>query len=316
MTDTKKPGAPPLKQPVVQAPKQRCDPRVTIGRVIRGNPYVDRNATSVKGLPDSLPPGKTYQVEVKVEPALDKSCPGQSIEVSIVGGSADNGTATVSPSKITGTTTVTVTGGNQTNAKQGGKLKIQASLDGKKVLAVSEGFTVCAHPLNFKDIFDSDIDETVQAKHVIGFYVHDSWESDSGAASVNGVLKDLNKVMIQELVFEPPPKEPPFHAYPMDHSGYNLGAGFSTDRHSILFPDAGPKADWVISQLSVYKCERCGCQDILMPNSGLQITFHVVNVNGWKFFAEKIGAKVMVNARTATAGSASVKTKPVPLDGN
>jgi hypothetical protein len=303
--------APPAKQQ--QAPKQSCDVKVTIGRVIRGNPYVDRGATSVKGLPDSLPPSKTYQVEIKVEPPLEKLCPQEFIEVSIVGGSEDNGTATVSPTKITRTTTVTVTGGNQTNPKSGGNLKIQASLSGKKVLATSAGFTVCAHPLNFKNVFDSNIDETLQEKHVIGMYVKDSWESDSGAAALNGTLRDLNKVQIKELVLESRPKEPPFHDYPSDHSDYNLGIIFSTDRHSILYPDAGPQADWVKPQLSIYKCDRCGCKDIVMPNSGLHIIFHVVNDNGFKFFAEKVGTKVVINGFAATAANAKVKSTLVPL---
>lgn len=302
----------PTKQQGGQATKQSCDVKVTIGRVVRGNPYVDRDAKPLKGLPDSVPPGKTYQVEIKVSPPMNGACPQDFIEVSIVGGSDDNGTATVSPEKITKTTTVTVTGGAQTKPKNGGKLKIQAAF-GKKVLAVSPGFTVCAHPLNFADIFESNIDETLQGKHVIGMKVRDSWEADSGEAAFNSTIRSLNKVMIKELVLEPPPKEPPFHAYPGDRSGYNLGIIFSIDRHAILYPDRGPEATWVKSQLSVYQCERCGCSEIVMPNSGLQIKFQVINDKGWKFFVEKVGARVTVSALTSEAGNAKVKTDPVLL---
>jgi len=299
--------------PSGQAPKQGSNVRVTIGRVVRGNPYVDRDAKPVKGLPDSVPPGQTYQVEIVVDPPLNKPGSQDFIEVSIVEGSDENGTASVSPEKITQTTKVTVTGGKQTSPKNGGKLKIQASLGGK-VLALSPGFTVCAHPLNFRDVFDSDINETLQGKHVIGMHVLDSWDSDSGEVPLQGILRDLNKVKIKELLLEPKPKQPPFHDFPADHSGYNLAIVASVDRHSILIPDAGPAADWVKSQLSVYQCDRCGCTDIVMPNSGLLIKFHVFNDKGWKFFAEKVGAHVMVNGFTTAAGSASVKTKPVPLE--
>ena len=128
MSKDKKPYPQPTVQGPGRAPKQACDTKVTIGRVIRGNPYVERNAKPTKGLPDSLPPNKTYQVEIEVEPPLEKSCPGEFIEISIIGGSDDNGTATVTPAKITQTTRVTVTGGKQSKPRNGGNLKIQAAL--------------------------------------------------------------------------------------------------------------------------------------------------------------------------------------------
>jgi hypothetical protein len=78
---------------------KKCDASVTIARVRRGNPYVPRNAPDA-GMPDSVPPSKTYDVEVVVTPSLE-ACPGQYIELSIVNGSAQNGTATVSPNRIT-----------------------------------------------------------------------------------------------------------------------------------------------------------------------------------------------------------------------
>lgn len=292
--------------------KQGCDVKVTIGRVIRGNPYVDRNAKPTRGLPDSLPPNRTYEVEIRVEPALEKACPGEFIEVSIAGCSDDNGTATVTPAKITKTATVTVAGVKQTVPRHGGNLKVQARL-GNRVLALSPGFTVCAHPLNFKDVFDSNIEDTLQEKHVIGMQSTSSWESDSGTAAVGGIVADLNKVQIQELLLEPRPPEPPFHNYPFDHSGYELGNAFTTDRHAILYPEAGPKGDWTLSQLSIFKCDRCGCRDIVMPNSGMHITFRVVNGNGWKFLVEKTGAQVLVNGFSSAAATAQIKTDPVPL---
>ena len=313
MSKDKKPYPQPTVQGPGRAPKQGCDTKVTIGRVIRGNPYVERNAKPTKGLPDSLPPNKTYQVEIEVEPPLEKSCPGEFIEISIIGGSDDNGTATVTPAKITQTTRVTVTGGKQSKPRNGGNLKIQAALSGKRVLTVSAGFTVCAHPLNFKDVFDSNINETLQGIHVVGMRSQDSWESDSEATALNGSLMDLNGVQIKELVLVPRPKSPPFFSVQPDTSDYELGVAFSTDRHTVVFPDPGPAADWKLSQLSIYKCSRCGCKDIVMPNSGMQITYRVVHGGDWQFFVEKVGAQVMIHGLTSGAANAKIKTDPVRL---
>jgi hypothetical protein len=217
------------------------------------------------------------------------------------------------------TTKVTVTGRKQTKPRNGGKLKIQAALNGK-VLAASAGFSVCAHPLNFKDEFDSNIDEDLQlndtfkGQRAIGMNSRDSWESDSGTPALKGTLMDLNKVQIKELLAFQRAKEPPFHFVKPNQSDYNLGVAFSTDRHTVLFPDPGPKADWTLSQLSIYKCERCGCRDVVMPNSGLKIIFRVVNDNGWKFFVEKVGAQVMVNSFTSGPADAKIKTEPISLE--
>jgi hypothetical protein len=117
---------------------------------------------------------------------------------------------------------------------------------------------VCAHPLNWREEFDSDIDETLQQKHVVGMYVKLFCDSDSGD------VKDLRGAMIKELLdFSARPKEPPFHYYPFDVSDYQLAIALGTDRHTILFPDDSPDADWIIPQLSVYKCLHCGCTDIV-----------------------------------------------------
>ena len=278
-------------------PCSRCDAVVTIGRVVRGNPHVVRNAAAVAGLPDSVPPSKTYEVQVTV--AWSKpSCPGQFIELSVINGSADNGTATVSPARINATSTVTVSGVNQTRPGHGGQLKIQAKLDGTTVKAVSAGFTVCAHPVNYSDVFDHDI----FGGGTSGIAVQDGWDSDSGT------FADLDQTEIKELVNEPAPTVPPFHNDVFQHSDYMPGDQLTVDQHTITTPSRGPAADWIMPQLTIYKCKRCGCTDIVQPKSGMHIIHQVFSDGGvWKYHARKIGAAVTIGAHTTQAGNANAQ---------
>ena len=318
-TKNKQPPQPP--GPIGGRPSQSstCTPTVKINPVIRSNPHMDSGAKDI-GLPNSLPPRKTYQLEITVTPPLgiDRCATGQFIQLSIAGGGPEAGTATVSPDRITKTTRVTVQGGDPTKAdfstidtpqkpKFAGKLKIQAKLDGKQLLAESPGFTVCAHPLNWREEFDSNIDDTMQGKHVIGMYVKIFCNSDSGE------FKDLARgAMISELLdFSARPKEPPFHYYPFSTSRYQHAVALGTDRFAILVPDASPDADWIIPQWSVYRCLRCGCIDIVQPNSGMKLIFHVKNR---KFFVEKVGARITVQGKSVEAANfQAVKSPEVQL---
>lgn len=246
-------------------------------------------------MPDSVPPTKTYEVEVRV--AWSKpSCPGQHIDLSIINGSADNGTATVSHAQITATTTVIVTGGNQTNPGHGGNLKIQAKLDGV-VKAESAGFTVCAHPINYTDTFVSDIDEPRR----VGMIVQDGWDSDSGT------LADLGSAEISELVEYDAPTSPPYSGgRGANNSGYLAANALSTDTHTIARPAAGPAATWERRQVCIFRCNRCGATDKDHPNSGFKIIHYVFSTAGhWKHNMKKIGAKVTARGHTSEAGTAN-----------
>lgn len=272
-----------------------CDATVTIGRVRRGNPYVSRNVTT-GGMPDSVPPTKTYEVEVKVTWSKP-SCPGQQIDLSIINGSADNGTATISPTSITTTSTVTVTGGNQTSPGHGGNLKIQAKLDGS-VKAESSGFTVCAHPVNYTDSFVADIDEPGR----VGMIVQDGWDSDSGT------FADLGEAEISEIVEYDAPISPPYAGGGGANNSLYLRADqLSTDTHTIApRPAAGPAASWERRQVCIFKCHRCGATDKDHPNSGFKIVHYVFSDSGhWKHNMKKIGAKVTARGHTSEGGTAN-----------
>jgi len=270
------------------------DPQVTLERVRRGNPYVSKNASTTSGMPDSVPPSKTYEVEIKVTPSLDGS--GHHIDLAVINTSVDNGTATVSPTRITKTTKVTVKGDVQTKPGHAGKLKIQAKLDGATVKAESAGFTVCAHPFNYRDPYHSDVNGAS-----IGMRVSDDWDSDSGT------FADLDETEISELVAEVRSDSPPFGprgAGRAVNSGYLPGDQRTIDTHTIApRPPAGPAGKRIFDQLCIFKCKRCGATDKVMPNSGFKIT-HEVFLDGaqWKHKTTKNGAAVTIGAHSTQAG--------------
>ncbi len=270
---------------------------VTIAPVVRGNPYVARNATDV-GLPKSVPPTKTYEVQVTVTPSLQG---GHCIHLDITGGSADNGTATVAPGQITQTTTVTITGGNQTEPGHAGNLKIQAKLNGQTVKATSAGFSVCAHPLNLRNTYFADVNSAGR----VGVRVSVRWDSDSGT------FNDLDQAERSEVVEQGARNAPPF--LPLArvravNSHYKRGDSRTiVDRHTIPKPPAGPAGTNHKYQLYIFKCHRCGAVDKTMSNSGLHITHHVFRDGAqWKHKTTKNGESVTIGARSTQAGNANV----------
>jgi len=279
-------------------PPLPCNPTISIGHVIRGNPYVPRNANAADGMPDSVPPTKTYEVEVVVANWTGE-CSGKKFDISIGNTGGDNGSATVSPAEITGNGTfkVTVTGVNQTKSGHAGKLTIQAKLDGN-LKAESAGFSVCAHPINWTDAYAGDIDEPQR----VGVLVQDGWDSDSGT------FADLDKAEISEVVEYDAPVSPPYAGGGGAHnSGYLVADALTQDEHTIGRPAAGPAAPWERRQLSIFKCHRCGVTDKTQPNSGLKIVHEVFQDAGnWKHRVKKFGAKVTSRGYTSDAGVANV----------
>jgi type VI secretion system secreted protein VgrG len=285
----------PPKEP---PPPKLVDPTVTIGRVIRGNPYKESNANPADGMIDSVPPTKRYEVEVTVTPQLE---PGRFLEMSIVNGSDDNGYAHVTPRQISTTTTVTVTGDVQTKPGKAGQLKIQATLDGVKK-AESQGFTVCAHPTTVHNRYKSDIDGGT-----VGAAVSVSLDSDSGTVA------DLDQAEFSEKVQSGQKDSPPFTVLGgSSNSGY-LKANRTdlVDSHSTLTPSAGPAGTETFSQLFVFKCHRCGVTDKVEPRSGFQILHRVFQSGSkWEHEMTKKGLKTTIRQWTSEAGDADV-TSPI-----
>lgn len=267
---------------------------VKIGRVIRGNPYIPANATDT-GLPDSVPLGKTYEVEVKVTGS-------GTINLSVINGNANNGNATVTPATISSTTKVIVEGTAKTKPGNAGMLRIKAEVNGK-TKALSLGFSVCCHPIDYTDTFLRDLNEPDR----IGVVVQDGWSSD------NGNIADLNDTEISEVVahdgqIDTPPF-PTLHAINAHNSGYLRGDKFTADTHSMprSYITLGTAGIMEANQLCIYRCNCCAAVDIPMPNSGFKRTHRVFQSSGrWKHRTEKIGAPVTIGTYSTEAGTANV----------
>ena len=240
-----------------------------VSAVIRGNPYVRANASDKDGLPPSVPPGHAYEVNVSVTPPLTGN---DFIDVEVINTSPLNGIAVIADRKrIQSSTTVAVLGSSQTESGHSGKLQIQASLNGK-VLAVSNGFSVCAHVRSITTQFLNSVDELAG----VGMTMKETLESDSGASS------HLDQVQWHELVDPIVRDEPPFGGgsgfinNTVDYIPAIPPAGkFIGDRHVEPRPSAGPKGRVVKVQVHVFKCNRCGAVDKAIPFSGYEITHEV-----------------------------------------
>jgi len=255
---------------------------LNVRAIVRGNPYVAVGARVDDGMPPSLPPTKTYAVLVTVEPALTG---GDFIELSIVNNSPLHGTATIFPTRITHSGTVTVRVGAETTPGHAGRLQIQARLNGKDVKATSEGFSVCAHPLNFRVRFHKDHFDNSGA----GMIVKETLESDSSR------FADLDRVEMSEAVESFRKDEPPFH----EGSGFVKNSKylpaipppgtFMGDTHVEPRPKAGPKGVAEKIQAHMFRCLRCGAADKAVPNSGFDIKHEVFGVG--KQFKHRVTKK-------------------------
>lgn len=287
-----------------------------VSAVVRGNPHVRMNASNTAGLPPSVPPGESYQVDVSVIPPLSGS---DFVDLEIINISGLNGVAVINPKKIQNSTTVTILGGSQTMPGHGGKLQIQASFNGN-VLAISNGFTVCAHPksiiLYSPPFMDVDNDSGV------GMVVRETIEPDGGTISY------LDEAEMSELVDPIIRDEPPFGRGSgfVNNSGYQkcvpTPGEIMGDRHVEPRPSIGPKGQTLKVQVHMFKCKRCGAIDIPVPYSGFEIK-HEVFLEGTEFKHRVTKSpldtgvrdpvtKKSINAKGGTGTVKSVLHKPGP----
>jgi peptidoglycan hydrolase-like protein with peptidoglycan-binding domain len=279
--------------------------------VVRGNPYKSANAPPFPGVPPSIPSRKTYQVDVTIQPPLTA---GQAVDIEIINGSAANGTATVSPTKLGTCGKVVVTGERQTTPGNAGQLRIQAKLNGQ-VLATSEGFSVCAHP---SAVPITSSKRLVDPSH-IGIAVRVQVESDSGK------VEDLDEAVMNELVEEVQRDSPPFSATGTTVGSpfyQKIGAGAGTDEHGYR-PFPGKEGKHVNEQVHVFKCARCGAKHIPIASSGFEIVGHVFTQDRgktWKLEVTRKATKTGVIAEpeqgenkrpiSANAGIGEAKSDP------
>ena len=168
--------------------------RVSIGSVTRGS-----------GLPNSLPPGRSKTVWVSINPTLTSG----NVQFDVINGSSSNGKASITLyATRTSTGPIAVKGLSQTSPGSHGKLQICARLNGAILADSSNGFSVCAHPTNFRQTQGS----ADSYGNLVFWY---QWGSDSGSLSA------LSEITLGEHVSYPGaapsyrPPSPPFNvSYP------------------------------------------------------------------------------------------------------
>ncbi len=256
---------------------------------------------SIGGL-DRVPPTQPRQVAVTTNPSpLPTGC-----SISLVCETDANtvGSATVSPSNITQSTTVTITGGQQSwgqgTSAAPNNIKLKAKV-GPSVLA-QEAFTVCAHPTDFATSRRIDVNDI----DLVGVVVNVTWGSDSGS------VPHLNKTRRKEAVALSSTNNPPFTdtAGPMTGDWVPGDASQSTDYvlYRRAYIASGPPGDCIFSQLFEFDCERCGVTGAVCSKSGFKhqhnLRFDISDFK-WKHKTTKSGSNVNVGQRSASAGSGS-----------
>jgi len=224
------------------------------------------------------------------------------VALTVINSSAENGSATVAPQLIKGTTRVTVTGGAQNMPGHGGQLAIQAGFNGR-IVATSPGFGVCAHPSGLTETLFQDLDDPKKGN--FGIIVRIFTDSDSGKEA------DLDQVQTSEIVQQFHWDDPPFPQGSGRFSGAGTVAGqvsdldfspviappgkYKGDTHAQARPSPGPKGNVEFVQVHVFKCARCGMPPKALPKSGFDIKYEVFWSKAgqkWQYKISKIGTEI------------------------
>jgi peptidoglycan hydrolase-like protein with peptidoglycan-binding domain len=265
-------------------------PPATISVIIP--PAIRNGSTPASMAANRIPPRIDTAINVSMSGTPSSSAP---VVLSIEGAGGSNGSATINGNptfNLTGSSTVQLRGGNQTNAGSGGNLKLVAKQAGVQI-ASSLGFSVSAIPQNYSETFDSLLTGDKR-----GFVVQDGWESDSG------VVADLDSTQISEEV-QPVSAGGCFTTNPSDTSSYLAGNIFTQDSHSSPTAMLTGPGSRIANQTCKFKDNRSGAVDIPMTNSGYLLTRTVTQKAPSKLEHTmfKFGANVTANGITSAAGS-------------
>lgn len=271
-------------------------PQVTFGDVVR-----DGNSSQ----PDSISPTQTFSAQVTILPA---SLP-HALDIRIDNqGVSGAGSATVSPTSLSASGNVTVTGGTQTDVGDGGGLYLEATLSGLPNEIAGEainGFTVCAHPTNMVDAYDYPI-----TGDLIGMQVYEEWASDGGG----DIGTDLTQCQFMEVVGIEHQDNPPFSPFTLVTNTNYLNCNSdatATDTHDCTAAGVQPTPTGYVSfsQYHVVQCLRCGAVGIVMKNSGFEIKYYMNSNSSTSgtFYVQKYGQN---NASSAGTANGSPITSP------
>jgi hypothetical protein len=267
------------------------DPHITIGDVVRG-----------PGLPNSVSPGGN---PATIQVTVSGLGPGEYFQLVADNGSDPlAGSASVTPSQMTASGTVQVSGGAQTEPNHI-SLRIVGQLNGnaQDVRGRSpNSFAVCAHPESYSDYYFGDINGAA-----LGLAVQDGWSSDGGGP----ISQQLTKAWISELVDEDQCNSPPFTQGASQHSGYNPADKLTIDSHTVgrTSVSLGPAGQKSKTQVCIFKCERCGAIDADLPRSGFRIIHYVYQSGGnWVHVTTKFGAATSAGGHSSDAGTGNASS--------
>src|SRR2546423_8938248 len=141
-------------------------------------------------LPDGVPPNMPSDpIEIRISPSIPD---GHEIILKVV----DNEDSAAGSASIDGdpafteSAVLSVTGGTQTQPGHSYGLKVKAYIDdAEEEVDANGGFTVCAHPTDFKDKFYADFSEGSPS---VGLTVEDDWTSDG-----SGGREQLNETQFK-----------------------------------------------------------------------------------------------------------------------
>ena len=246
-------GDEPPKDPEPDEPET---PRVTIGQVRHDDTPDDQY--------DRIPPRVINWVDVTVEGRRPDSPP---IMLTVVGGSAINGVATVdgdTSTEILSTSSVLLEGTMQTapTGHRGGALKLVATI-GATVLAESNYFAVSAIPRRASAAYIQPIDNG----RLLGMEVENDWSSDSGEES------DLDKVRVWETV-ETKSKDGCFKNHPPTDRNPRHVAGDRApipDSHATAVRSLDSAGTMDNQQVLKFEDLRSGSPQVPMEGSGFAI---------------------------------------------
>lgn len=223
---------------------------------------------------DRVPPTQPKNVQVTVTPS------GDTIQLDVIRTAGTSGSATVSPSSITSTTTVTVTGGEQTSVGNPDNLSLRAKLDSS--VCDSEAFSVCAHPTGY-EVYDCT-DLGPENPNHYGLCAWYEWDSDSGTDG------HLDKCKISEDMYHYYEDSPPFYlgGPPDPWPPFYMDGGFAGDVRAVHKDYVHDYTDgWLTyNQDQDWECERCNEYGDLSMND---ISHHVYDSGGGDY---RIGTAV------------------------
>jgi len=253
-------------------------------------------ASSPAGMPDRIPPRVDTPASITIS-GLAASAPP--VTLSIAGGSANNGTATINgaaTAALRASATVQLRGTAQTRPGNAGNLMLVAD-QGATRLAATPGFSVSAIPQNWSITGAGLVTGTER-----GIDVNNNWQSDSG------VVADLDEASRSEQV-QYGVGTGCFAGVTGSNSGYRpANSPPLVDHHAAPLSLLTGPGRILAEQTFIFIDNRTGATDIPARNSGFRLTREVAapSPGTLTITTTKAGTATSANGFASAAGSGTV----------